>query len=112
MIPGVAILLVKTNLDDSVSNITDDTTTLTTSLAAQVIALSDVVGSYDLDLGHANAVSQAHRFKRGLLSGIDQDGEDISNLASGNLDDNINSFSVNISAGQQGQRRSLYTDPR
>lgn len=99
-------------MDDSVSNITDDTATLTTSLAAKAVALSDVAGSYDLDLGHAVPTSQAHRLKRGLLSDIDQDGEEISNSTSGSLDQDINNFSVNISAGQQGQRLSVYTDPK
>lgn len=105
-------MLAKTDLDDSVSNVTDDTATLTTSLAAQVVALSDIAGSYDLDLGHAVPLSQARRIKRGLLGDIDQDGEEISNSTSGNLDNDIGSFSVDISAGQQGQRRSIYNDPR
>ena len=112
MISGVAILLAKTEVDDSVSNITDNTTTLTTSLATQAVALSDIAGSYDLDLGHVARVSQSHRMKRGLLSDIDQDGDEILNSTSGNLDHDINSFNVDISAGQQGQRRSIYTDAR
>ena len=102
----------KTDLEDSVSNISDDTATLTTSLAAKAIALSDVAGSYDLDVGHAIPVSQAHRLKRGLFNDIDHDGEEIFNSTSGNLDKDINSFSVNVSAGHQGQRFSVFNDPK
>ena len=108
MTPDVPALLAKTDLDDSVSKITDDISTLTTSLAAEAVAMSDVAGSYDLEIGHAVPVSQAHSLKRGFL----RDGEEILNSTSGNLDQDVNSFSVNISAGQQGERFSVYTNPK
>lgn len=104
MVPDVDVLLGDTDRVYSVSNITEDATTLTSSLAAQAVPWSEVAGSYDLDFGHAISIPQAHRLKQRGLWG------DAGHFLTGNLNDTSETISFNISAGQQGQRTNIYTD--
>ena len=96
-----------TDLDDSISNVTEDTATLNTYLAAQAVAWSDVGGSYDLNFGHAVSVSQAHRPKRSFSSDIDH----VHNAAEGDYN-KTKSANFRLDAGQQNQRVNIFTDPK
>ncbi len=82
------------DLGDSVSKITDDPATRTTSLAAKAIPWSEVAGSYDLDFGKAIAIPQANRVKR--------------NIFNGNFDES-KSKTFSINAGTPNKRTNVYT---
>lgn len=84
----------RADLVNSVSNITDDATTFTTSLAAQAVPWSEVAHSYDLTFGQAAPVFQDQLVKRGVHT------------------HEFKSVNFNVGAGQQGQRFNIYTDPK
>lgn len=107
--PDLAMVLGDTDLDDSVSNITDDTTMLTTSLAAKPVAWSDVAGSYELAFGHAVPVSQTRRLKRGFLSDIDTVANKVQSATKGDYN-KTKSASLRLDAGHQNQRVNIFTD--
>lgn len=90
----IAILMARPDLVNSVSNVTDDATAFTTSLAAQTVPWSEVAHSYDLTFGQSAPVSQSQLIKRGVHT------------------HEFNSVNFDISAGQQGQRFNIYTDPQ
>ena len=79
---------------------TNDKTTLTMSLSAKSVPLSEVAGSYNLVIGNANHVVQAESLKRGILTNIKND-------LKGNFNHNFTSPSFNIGAGHPNQRRNL-----
>ena len=85
---------------DSVTNMTQDAATLTTTLTAQAVPLSDVAGSYNLDFGHPVAVPQAHRLKRSFGKAILGDFE------------KSESADFPIDAGRQNQRVNVFTDSK
>ena len=61
----------KTDISSRISNIREDTTTLTTYLTAQNAPWSDVAGTYDLDFGKAIPFQRPGRLQtRGLWGDI------------------------------------------
>ena len=76
----------------SISNITDDAATLTTSLAAEAVPWSEVARSYDLTFGQATPVLQPDRLKRDVH------------------EHDFKSVSFNVSAGHQDQRFNIYNN--
>lgn len=115
--------LINADLVDSVSNITEDTATLTTALAAQLVPWSQVAGSYEIEFGHATTTPQAHHLKRGLWTDAENTGDDaedagedvenagrnVLNATEGNFNKS-ESASSSISAGHQNQRTTIFTD--
>lgn len=104
---------------DSVSNITEDDVTLTTSLAARMVPWSEVAGSYELNFGHAISIHQhKHLRDRNWWDNVENAGNDTENAAEAALDTaegNYNksqSASFPISAGQPNQRTTIFTDSR
>lgn len=91
---NIARYMARADLVNSVSNVTDDATTLTTSLGAQAVPWSEVAHSYDLTFGQTAPVSQGQLIKRGVHT------------------HEFKSVNFNISAGQQDQRFNIYTDPQ
>ena len=99
------------DLVDSVSNIKDRTATLTISLAAQAVLLSDVAGSYELEFGHAISIRQSQQPQgRSLLGNAENTGDSVLNSAEGNVNQSTQSYSFNIGAGQEGQRSNIFAD--
>ena len=104
---------------DSVSNITEDDATLTTSLAARMVPWSEVAGSYELNFGHAISIHQPKRLQdRGWWDDVENAGNDTENAAEAALDtaggslNKSQSASFPISAGQPNQRTTIFTDSR
>lgn len=105
MVPDVDVLLGDTDRVYSVSNITEDATTLTSSLAAQAVPWSEVAGSYDLNFGHAIPAPHLRQLHdRGLLG-------DVINTTKGDYN-NSKSANFPIKAGQQKQPMNILTDPK
>ena len=88
-------------LEGSVSNITDDSSTRTTTLAAEAMPLSEVAGSYELAFGQISSPQPATSRKRSLWDDV-----------KGDFDPTSQTVSFNINAGQRNQRTIIYTDPK
>ena len=92
---------------DSVSNITDDASSRSISLAANAVPWSEVASSYNIDFGKAVPIPQVNRLRRGLRESTQIAGHGLRNKRH---DHTLKDISFNISAGQQDQRRNIYTD--
>lgn len=94
-----AISRTSIDLFDSVTNITEEATTLTSSLAAKAVPLSDVASSYNLEFGHAMPIQQAHRLTRSLKT------------IEGDFDKTESAKHI-INAGQPNERINIFTDSK
>lgn len=96
------IFVADADLIDGISNITEATATLTTSLSAKAVPLSEVAGSYELGFGHVIPTKQARQLQdRGLLH----------DAIKGETNDS-SSANFPISKGQPNQRMNIFTDPQ
>ena len=115
-----------------ISNIREDTATLTTYLTAQPAPWSDVAGTYDMDFGKAipftrpnhlqsrglwgditgavkGAVNDVKNGVKDVTNGVKQVASDVGNVLTGNLDLS-KSVSFGMNAGTPNQKKQLFTD--
>ena len=112
MNPVTSVFVADADMVNSISNITDDTTTLTTTLAAKAVSLSDVAGSYELDFGHATPKQQPRQLQsRGMWEDTENAGQEAFNATKGDLN-GTPSASFPLSARQPNQRMNIFTDPQ
>lgn len=112
MIPDASVFVADPDMVNSISNITDDTTTLTTTLTAKAVPFSDVVSSYELDFGHATPRQQPRQLQgRGMWEETENAGQKAFNATKGDFNDSP-SANFPLSAGQPNQRMNIFTDPQ
>lgn len=92
-----------------ISKVAEDVVNLTTYLTAQIAPWSDVARSYDMDFGHAMLLRGSQPSKRGLGGNIVNVGKDILNTVEGNAD-LTKSVAFDVSVGQRGKKKNIYTD--